>query len=102
MESLNTLKFAKRFHAPKEPVPPLLFSCRAKQVKNNAIINKDVSQKAMLSAYQDEIRKLREQLKKRGSESSIDPEELQRLEKEKMSAEMEKVNKTTCVIRAVC
>ena len=75
-------------------------------MKNNAIINKDVSQKAMLSAYQDEIRKLREQLKKRGSEGSVDPEELQRLEKEKMSAEMEKVDmlkhvSTSCVTMVV-
>lgn len=68
-------------------------------MKNSAIINKDVSQKAMLSAYQDEIRKLREQLQKRGSEGSADPEELQRLEKEWRSAETEKVMYT--IIRII-
>jgi kinesin family protein 3/17 len=72
MESLNTLKFAKR----------------AKHVKNNAIINKDVSQKALLSAYQEEIKKLREQLNKKGQ--VIDEEQLMELEKEKKTAQQEK------------
>lgn len=35
---------------------------RAKLVKNNAVINKDLSQKAMLSAYEAEIRQLKQQL----------------------------------------
>lgn len=48
-----------------------------------------MSQKALLSAYQDEIRKLREQLQKQGS--SVDEEELEKLEKNMKVAQMEKV-----------
>lgn len=55
-------------------------------------MNKDVSQKALLSAYQDEILKLREQLKNRGGDSVVDSEEIERLEKLKLEAEKEKVN----------
>ena len=38
---------------------------RAKNIKNNAVINKDLSQKAMLSAYQAEIKKLKAALEDR-------------------------------------
>ncbi len=41
------------------------FCCRAKNIKNTALVNKDVSQKALLSAYQKEIHKLKEQLEQR-------------------------------------
>lgn len=56
---------------------------RAKNVKNKAIINKDVSQKALLSAYQEEIKRLKEQLEKGGGVGgtgglSIDEEKLKR------------------------
>ena len=67
----------------------LLLYFRAKRVKNTAIINKDVSQKALLSAYQDEIRKLREQLQKQGS--SVGEEQLEELEKNMKVAQMERV-----------
>lgn len=67
----------------------ILLYFRAKRVKNTAIINKDVSQKALLSAYQDEIRKLRDQLQKQGS--SVDEEQLEELEKNMKVAQMEKV-----------
>lgn len=59
-------------------------------MKNNAVINKDVSQKALLSAYQQEIRKLRQQLNSQGS-GSLNEEELQMLTKEKEEAQKEKV-----------
>ncbi|XP_064386094.1 uncharacterized protein LOC135334732 isoform X2 [Halichondria panicea] len=71
-ESMNTLKFAKR----------------AKNIKNTALVNKDVSQKALLSAYQKEIHKLKEQLEQRGDGSGR--LEIEKLEKEKIEAEKEK------------
>ena len=43
---------------------PLLVT-RAKNIKNTASINKDMSRKALLSAYQLEIKKLKEQLQSR-------------------------------------
>lgn len=59
-------------------------------MKNNAVINKDVSQKALLSAYQQEIQKLRQQLSSQGG-GSLTEEELQALTKEKEAAQKEKV-----------
>ena len=44
---------------------PLITTYRAKSIKNTAEINKDMSQKALLSAYQQEIKKLKQQLEKR-------------------------------------
>jgi hypothetical protein len=40
---------------------------RAKSIKNTASINKDMSQKALLSAYQKEIQQLKEKLSRRYS-----------------------------------
>ena len=64
-------------------------------MKNNAVINKDVSQKALLSAYQQEIQKLRQQLTNQGG-GSLNEEELQMLAKEKEEAQKEKVLIRTC------
>ena len=58
------------------------------------MINKDVSQKALLSAYQQEIKKLRDQLKKQGGLINTD-ELTAKLEKEKEIAEQIKV---LCII----
>lgn len=58
---------------------------RAKNVKNNAVINKDVSQKALLSAYQEEIKKLRQQLQDQGGN------QIEELEKDMQEARLEKV-----------
>ena len=59
-------------------------------MKNNAVINKDVSQKALLSAYQQEIQKLRQQLSSQGG-GTLNEEELQMLTREKETAQKEKV-----------
>lgn len=40
-------------------------TCRAKSIKNTASVNKDMSQKALLSAYQKEIQQLKDQLSRR-------------------------------------
>uniref|UniRef100_A0A1X7UXS9 Kinesin motor domain-containing protein n=1 Tax=Amphimedon queenslandica TaxID=400682 RepID=A0A1X7UXS9_AMPQE len=77
-----------------ESLNSLLFAKRAKNVKNKAIINKDVSQKALLSAYQEEIKRLKEQLEKGGGGGgtggpSIDEEKLKR-EKDEVISELVK------------
>ena len=64
-------------------------------MKNNAVINKDVSQKALLSAYQQEIQKLRQQLNSQGG-GSLSEEELQMLTQEKEAAQKEKVLISIC------
>ena len=38
---------------------------RAKSIKNTASVNKDMSQKALLSSYQQEIKKLKQMLEQR-------------------------------------
>ena len=43
----------------------VFFSIRAKSIKNTALVNKDISQKALLSAYQQEIKKLKSMLQDR-------------------------------------
>lgn len=48
-----------------------------------------MSQKALLSSYQEEIRKLREQLQRKGP--AVDEEQLEMLEREKKTVQMEKV-----------
>lgn len=54
LESVNSLKFAKR----------------AKNVKNFAVVNQDMSDSALLSAYEKEIKKLRRELQKVGQTTS--------------------------------
>ena len=78
----------------------MLQSISAKHVKNNAVINKDVSQKALLSAYQQEIQKLRQQLSSQGR-GSLNEEELQMLEREKEAAQKEKVIALDLLVRTV-
>ena len=74
-----------------------MLNFRAKHVKNNAIINKDVSEKAMLSAYQQEIKKLREQLQRQGTDNSPNTHQLSKLEQEKQKAEQLKVGQLNII-----
>lgn len=71
-ESFNTLNFAKR----------------AKTIQNTAYVNKDMSQKALLSAYEKEIRQLKRQLDERSL--VVGQEELEKLERERIEAQKEK------------
>eukprot|EP00118_Oscarella_pearsei_P004764 m.20793 g.20793 ORF g.20793 m.20793 type:complete len:1170 (+) comp28085_c0_seq1:96-3605(+) len=73
LESLNSLKFAKR----------------AKAIKNKAIVNQDEKHQALLSVYEKEIRRLKSELAAT-KEGFIDRDELDRLEEEKRRAEKEK------------
>lgn len=62
-ESLSTLKFATR----------------AKKIKNEARINEDVDQRALLRKYEWELKKLREELEER-SKTVVGKEAVLRLE----------------------
>lgn len=48
-----------------ESVSTLKFATRAKKIKNEAKINEDVDQRALLRKYEVELRKLKEQLAKK-------------------------------------
>mmetsp|Transcript_30472 Transcript_30472/g.22599 ORF Transcript_30472/g.22599 Transcript_30472/m.22599 type:complete len:335 (+) Transcript_30472:806-1810(+) len=72
-ESLSTLKFATR----------------AKKIKNEARINEDVDQRALLRRYEIELKKLKQELMERNREGHH-PQILSQLEAEKRQAEEDK------------
>lgn len=71
-ESLSTLKFATR----------------AKKIKNEARINEDVDQRALLRKYEIELRKLKQELQQKEN-LDVFPE-LQKMEEERRRAEIDK------------
>jgi hypothetical protein len=72
-ESLSTLKFATR----------------AKKIKNEARINEDVDQRALLRKYEIELRRLKWELDEK-NKGMVDNKHLSQLEQEKRRAEEEK------------
>lgn len=72
-ESLSTLKFATR----------------AKKIKNEARINEDVDQRALLRKYEIELKRLKQELDQRNS-GNMAIGNLNQLEEEKRKAEMDK------------
>jgi kinesin family protein 3/17 len=68
-ESMSTFRFAKR----------------AKNIKNTAEINRDMSEKALISSYKLEIKKLKQQLQEQDSST-----EFLQLQKERQRVQMEK------------
>lgn len=72
-ESLSTLKFATR----------------AKKIKNDARINEDVDQRALLRKYEIELRKLKIELEEK-SKGVVEPKHVQKLQQEKKQAEADK------------
>eukprot|EP00041_Stephanoeca_diplocostata_P035225 m.1233155 g.1233155 ORF g.1233155 m.1233155 type:complete len:1363 (-) comp24662_c0_seq3:2940-7028(-) len=56
-----------------ETVSSLKFATRAKKVKNYAVVNKDMTDKAVLAEYEREISRLRRQLQRQTSVSELDP-----------------------------
>jgi kinesin family protein 3/17 len=72
-ESLSTLKFATR----------------AKKIKNEARINEDVDQRALLRKYEVELKRLKWELEEK-NRNVIDNRQLSQLEQEKRRAEEEK------------
>ena len=74
-ESLSTLKFATR----------------AKKIKNEARINEDVDQRALLRKYEVELRRLKWELEEKNRNPQVvDTRQLSQLEQEKRRAEEEK------------
>lgn len=69
-ESLSTLKFANR----------------AKNIKNDAKINEDLDQRALLRKYERELKRLRAELDKKNREL-VDKRHLLELEEQKRRAE---------------
>jgi len=65
----------------------LKFANRAKSIKNDARVNEDVNQNALLRKYQTEISQLRSQLEKGGGNNIQINEVLVKLENEKKQAQ---------------
>lgn len=63
-ESLSTLKFATR----------------AKKIKNEARINEDVDQRALLRKYEVELRRLKWELEEKNRNPNVDNRQLSQLE----------------------
>ncbi len=72
-----------------ESMSTLKFATRAKKVKNQAKINEDVDQRALLRKYELELRRLKEQLALK-TEHIGNNERLLKLEEEKRRAEQDK------------
>ena len=68
-----------------ESISTLKFATRAKKIKNEARINEDVDQRALLRKYEVELRKLKQELTEKNKHSH-----LVQLEEEKRRAEQEK------------
>lgn len=73
-ESLSTLKFANR----------------AKNIKNDAVVNEDLDEKALLRRYERELKKLRGELEAR-SRNVVDKRKMIELEEQKRRAEEDKL-----------
>lgn len=70
----------------------LKFATRAKKIKNEARINEDVDQRALLRKYEIELRKLKQELeqKQMQTQMSSNPQQINKLEAEKRRAEEDK------------
>jgi len=73
-ESLSTLKFANR----------------AKNIKNEARVNEDLDQKALLRKYERELRRLRQELEEK-SKNVVDKRKLLEVEEQARQAEQDKL-----------
>lgn len=47
---------------------PWLWCCRAKNIKNQAVVNEDADQRTLLRKYERELRRLRAELTRRNKE----------------------------------
>lgn len=79
-ESLSTLKFANR----------------AKNIKNQAVINEDVDQRTLLRKYERELKRLRGELQRRNREL-VDKRHLLEVEEQKRRAEADKLAALTAL-----
>lgn len=67
------------FDSFSESLSTLKFATRAKKIKNEAHINEDVDQRALLRKYEMELKKLREELEER-NRNMVDKEAIMSLE----------------------
>ena len=74
LESISTLKFANR----------------AKNIKNVAVVNEDLDEKALIRRYERELKKLRAQLAEK-AKHVVDQRKVIELEEQKRRAERDKV-----------
>ncbi|KAL4507004.1 hypothetical protein ABPG72_001425 [Tetrahymena utriculariae] len=74
-----------------EGLSSLKFANRAKNIKNQPIVNEDVDQRALLRKYEIELKKLKQELEER-NKMLIDKSRLIQLEEDKKRAELEKKN----------
>ncbi len=72
-----------------ETLSSLKFANRAKSIKNNARVNEDVDQRALLRKYEVELKRLRMELEER-SKTVMNKELLYKLEQDKRKAEEDK------------
>lgn len=84
------------FESFSESLSTLKFATRAKKIKNEARINEDVDQRALLRKYELELKKLREELEER-SRQVFDKESVFRLEQQKRRAEEDKMAAITAL-----
>ena len=67
------------FDSFQESLSTLKFATRAKKIKNEARVNEDVDQRALLRKYEQELKKLRYELEER-SRQVVDKEQVLKLE----------------------
>ena len=84
------------FDSFSESLSSLKFATRAKKIKNEARINEDVDQRALLRKYELELKKLREELEER-NRLVVDKEAILRLEQQKRRAEEDKMAAITAL-----
>jgi chromosome segregation ATPase len=84
------------FDSFSESLSTLKFATRAKKIKNEAKINEDVDQRALLRKYEQELKKLRSELEERNKQV-VDKGEILRLEQQKRRAEEDKMAAITAL-----
>ncbi|KAM3140197.1 hypothetical protein pb186bvf_007750 [Paramecium bursaria] len=72
-----------------ETLSSVKFANRAKNIKNQATVNEDVDQKALLRKYESELNRLRKELQER-NKGLVDHTKLMQLEEDKKRAEQDK------------
>ena len=70
----------------QETLSSVKFANRAKNIKNQAVVNEDVDQKALLRKYEVELQRLRKELLER-NKMNVDNIKLTQLEEDKRKAE---------------
>ncbi len=73
-----------------ETISTLKFATRAKKIKNQAHINEDLDQQALLRKYEMEIKRLRMELDNRQSVTPVNNEVLQDMAEQKRRLEMDR------------